>query len=81
MLLQIIWIPWAGATLVADPGLEDATIVASSLSQTLEGGGLRVIYLAEQVCYQLMGEDVPQVPVDPSMFMLAPHSMIDMKYS
>ena len=81
MLLQIIWSPWDGVALVADPGLNAVAIVASSLSQNLKGGGLSVIHLAKLVCCQLAGEDAPQVPVDPLVFMCAPHSMTDMEYS
>ena len=35
---------------MANPNLEEATIVAYKLSQPLKGGGLRVIYLVERVC-------------------------------
>lgn len=66
-----MWGPWVGVALVADPNSEAATIVAFSLSQPLEGCGLRVIYLAKRVCSQLAGEDAPQVPMNPLVFMLA----------
>jgi len=56
-------------------------MVDYSLSQTLKGGGLRVIYLVGRVCCQLVGEDAPQVHVDPLVFMLAPCSMTDTEYS
>ena len=39
-----------------------------------------VIYLAEKVCYQLAGKDTPLVPIDPLVFMLAPHSMTNEEY-
>ena len=31
--------------------------------------------------YQLVGEDAPQVPMDPLEFMLAPLSMTNVKYA
>ena len=65
MLSQIIWSPWDKATPMAHLCLEVTTIAASSLSQPLEGSGLRVIYLAEKVCCQLAGESAPRVPMDP----------------
>ena len=37
--------------LVTNSSLEAVAIVASNLSQPLEGGGLRMIYLAERVYY------------------------------
>ena len=76
-----MWSPWAGVALVANAGSEAADILASNLSQPLEGSGLRVIYLVERVCCQLAGEDVPQVPVNPLVFMLASHSITDAKYA
>ena len=39
-----------------------------------------VIYLAEMVCCQLLGEDVPRVLLDPPQFMLALLSMTDAEY-
>ena len=45
-----MWSPSAGVDLVSDLNLKVAAIVASRLSQPLEGGGLRVIYLVERVC-------------------------------
>ena len=39
-----------------------------------------MIYFAERVCCQLAGEDAPQVPMDPLMFMLAPCSMTNVEY-
>ena len=42
--------------------------------------GLRVISLAKRVCCQLVGKDIPQVPLDPPQFMLALISMIDAEY-
>ena len=68
------------ARAVADPNLEIATIITSEITQPFEGAGLRVIYLAKRVCCQLVGEDVPQVPLDPPQFMLALISMTDAKY-
>ena len=53
------------ARAVADPNLEIATIITSEITQPFEGADLRVIYLAERVCYQLMGKDVLQVLLDP----------------
>ena len=61
--------------------MEAAIVVASNLSQPLEGSGLRVIYLVERVCYQLAGEDVLQVPMNPLVFMLASHSITDAEYA
>ena len=75
-----MWSPWARATPVVDLGLKVATMVSSNLSQTFEGDGLRVIYLAERVCCQLAIEDVPRVPIDPLVFMLAPHSTMNAEY-
>lgn len=46
-----------------------------------EGVSLRVIYLAERVHCQLVGEDALQVPMDSSEFMLAPLSMINAEYA
>ena len=54
-----MWSPWARVALVANVGSEAADILASNLSQPLEGSGLRVIYLVERVYCQLVGEDVP----------------------
>ena len=39
-----------------------------------------MIYLVERACYQLVSEDAPQVPMDPSVFMLAPCSIMNMEY-
>ena len=39
-----------------------------------------MIYLAERLCCQLVRENTPQVPMDPLVFMLAPHSMMDTEY-
>ena len=63
-----------------DSSLESVAILASCLSQPLEGGGLMVIYLAKRVCYQLAGEDAPRVPMDLLVFILAPCSMTDTEY-
>ena len=67
--------------LVVDSSLEAVAIVASNLSHPLKGGGLRMIYLAERVYYQLVGEDAPWVPMDLSVIMLAPRSMTNAKYN
>ena len=40
-----------------------------------------MIYLAKRVCCQLAGEDVPRVPIDPLVFMLAPRPMMDAEYN
>jgi len=48
-----------GAPVVADEKLEAATTITSKITQPFKGTGLRVIYLAKRVCYQLVGEDVP----------------------
>ena len=76
-----MWSPWARAAPVANPGLEAAATVAFSFSQTLKGGRLKVIYLAERACCQLPGMDTPWVPMDPLVFMLALRSMTDAKYN
>ena len=76
-----MWSPWAKAAPTADPSLEVAVILDSSLSQPFKGIGLRVIYLVERVCCQLAGEDALQVPMDPLVFMLAPHSMTNAEYN
>ena len=36
-----------------------AAIVATRITQPIEGVGLRVIYLVERVCCQLAGKDEP----------------------
>jgi len=41
VLAQIMWSLWEDVNLVADLNLEATTIIASRLSQPLEGGGLR----------------------------------------
>ncbi|KAL0004867.1 hypothetical protein SO802_012428 [Lithocarpus litseifolius] len=41
---------------------------------------MRVLYLVERVCYQLVGEDVPRVSMDPPQFILAPLSITDAEY-
>ena len=80
MLLQITWSPWIGTPFATDLNLKAAAIIYSRVTQPLEGAGLRVLYLAERVSCQLMGEDMPQVPMDPPLFMLAPLSAMDAKY-
>ena len=72
MLLQITWSPWIGTPFATDLNLKAAAIIYSRVTQPLEGAGLRVLYMAERVSCQLMGEDMPQVPMDPPLFMLAP---------
>ena len=69
-----------GALAVADLNLEAAAIVLFGITQSFEGVGLRVRYLAKRVRCQLMGKDAPQVPMDPPVFMLAPLSMTDVEY-
>ena len=66
---------YASVDPVVDLNLEAAAIIASRITQALEGARLRVFYLAEKVCYQLVGVNVPQVLMDPPEFMLAPCSM------
>ena len=63
------------------PNLEASAIIAFEITQPLEGSGLRVLYLAKRVCYQLVGEDAIQVPMDLSKFMPALLSMINTKYA
>lgn len=41
---------------------------------------MRVLYLAERVCCQLAGANVPQVPMCPFEFMLAPRSRTITEY-
>ena len=60
---------------------EAFTVVASGITQTFEGVGLRVLYLVERVCCQLVGEDALHVPMDPPEFMLAPLSMTNVEYA
>ena len=66
--------------LIADPNLEAAAFVTSGITQPFEGVGLRVLYLAERVCCLLVGKDVPQIPMDPPVFILASLSMTDAEY-
>ena len=80
MLLQITWSPWIGIPFVADLNLKAAAIISSRVTQPLEGDGLKVLYLAKRVSCQLVGEDMPQVPMDPPLFMFAPFSAMDAKY-
>ena len=68
MPLQIAWSPWIGVPLVVDLDLEAAAIISFGFTQPLEGTGLRVLYLANKVSCQLVGEDMPQVPMDPHPF-------------
>jgi len=49
-------------------------------SQLLEGAGLRALYLAKRISCQLVGDDTPQVPMDPPTFILSPLSMPDVEY-
>lgn len=76
-----MWSPWARAASTVDSSLDAVVILASSFSQPLEGGGLMVIHLVEKVCCQLAGEDVPRVPVDPLVFILALYSMTNAEYN
>ena len=78
--LQISWSPWVGAPLAVDLDLEVVAIISSRVTQPLEGAGLKVLYLAKRVSYQLVGEEMPQVPMDPPSFMLTPLSMMDAEY-
>lgn len=50
---------------IADLALEVATFITSGITQPLEGVCLKVLYLAERVCCQLLGEDVPWFLMDP----------------
>ena len=63
------------APTVVDLNLEAIAIVISRISQPFEGTSLMVLYLAERVRCQLMGEDAPQVPINLLVFMLTPLSM------
>ena len=63
-----------------DLNLEAATLLTSRISQPFLGASLRAFYLAERVRCQLVGEDAPQILVDPSVFMLALLSMTDAEY-
>ena len=80
MLLQVIWSPWVGALAVVDPNLVATPIVISKINHPFEGVGLRVLYLAERICCQLVGKDAPQVLMEPSVFMLTLLSIMDAKY-
>ena len=64
MLSQVIWSSWADVPPVVDPDLEVVAIMASRITQPLESDGLRVLYLVERVCFQLVGVDAPRVPMD-----------------
>ena len=65
---------------VANSNLDDIAFITFDITQPFKGVDLRVIYLAKKVCYQLMGEDGPQVSLDPPQFMLAPLFMSNAKY-
>ena len=65
MLSQVIWSSWDGVPPIADLDLEAATIMASKIMQPLESVGLRVLYLVERVCCQLVGIDALRVLMDP----------------
>ena len=55
-------------------------LVGNLHTPTFKVVGLRVISLAKRVCCQLVGKDIPQVPLDPPQFMLALISMTDAEY-
>jgi len=59
--------------------MEVATLITSRITQPLKGVGLSVLYLAKRVCCQLVGADVPRVPMDTPQFMLSILSMIEAK--
>ena len=65
---------------IADSNLDVVAFITFEITQPCKGASLRVIYLAKRVCCQLVGEDVPQVPLDPLQFMPAPLSMSNAKY-
>jgi len=48
-VVQVIWSPWAGAAIIADPNMEVAAIITSEITQLFEGAGLKVIYFGEKV--------------------------------
>ncbi|KAK9996839.1 hypothetical protein SO802_021525 [Lithocarpus litseifolius] len=48
---------WAGVPPAETPDLEASAVVVSGITQHFEGAGLRVLYLAERVHCQLVGED------------------------
>ena len=80
MLSEVIWSPWVGLPPVVDPNLEVAVLVTSGITQPFKDASLRVFCLAKKVRCQLVGEDAPQILMDPSAFMLASVSMSEAKY-
>ena len=68
------------APTVADPNKEVAANFIFGITQPFEGAGLMVLYLAERVRFQLVGEDAPQVLMDLLVFMLALLSVTDAEY-
>ena len=64
----------ANQSLPATRDLEPAAFVALEITRPFEGAGLRALYLAERVRFQLVGLDDPQILRDPPKFMLVPHS-------
>ena len=69
-----------GVLTFTDPNLEATTIITSGITQPFEGAGLRPLYLAERVCWQLVGEDALQILMDPLVFKLAPLSVTNAEY-
>ena len=57
-----------------------ATLVTFGITQPFKDASLRVFCLAKKVRCQLVGEDAPQILMDPSAFMLASVSMSEAKY-
>ena len=60
--------------------MEAAAIISSKITQPLEDASLRVLYLAERVSCQLVGEDMPQVLMDPPPFIFAPLFLMNAEY-
>ena len=61
--------------------LEATAIIALEITQPFEGVGLRALYLAKRVQCQLVGRDNPQILMDPSKFIFAPHFMTNAEYN
>ncbi|KAL0008509.1 hypothetical protein SO802_010011 [Lithocarpus litseifolius] len=57
---KVNWTPWAGQPRLASRDLEPTALNASEITRPFEGAGLRALYLAERVQYQLVGRDESQ---------------------
>ena len=57
-----------------------AALVTSRITQPFEGASLRVFCLEKRVRYQLVGEDAPNILMDPLALMLTPLSITKVEY-